>query len=215
MDKKLLVVATVAAVALSSGVFAAEKQGFYVGVQGGASRADDGSSLKDTTERYRAYGYEWKEGGFGWRALAGYQINRNFTVEGGYSRFADNNYKVNGGYNLTQKVAAWDLVGKAILPVGDGNFDIYAKAGAAYQINKFDGLRNGSVSNKKFLPVAGIGAAYNFDNGLAVDVSWTRVFGNNDSTLTQTGVNRYHLNIGQPNSDLVAVGLTYTFQQWA
>lgn len=215
MNKKLLVAAAVAAVTLSGGAFAAEKQGFYVGVQGGASRADDGDALKNNTEKSHLFGYEWKEGGFGWRALAGYQINRNFAIEGGYSLFADNNYQAYGRYNLTQKVSAWDVVGKAILPVGDSNFDVYAKAGAAYQINKFDGLVGGDNSSKKVRPVAGIGAAYNFDNGLAVDVSWTRIFGNDDTTFKRVAPNVAVLNIGQPNSDLVAVGLTYTFQQWA
>lgn len=217
MNKKLLVAAAVAAVTLSGGAFAAEKQGFYVGAQGGASRADDGSALKDNTEKFRDFGYEWKEGGFGWRALVGYQINRNFAIEGGYTHFADNNYQAYYHYDITQKVSAWDVVGKAILPVGDSNFDVYAKAGAAYQINKFDGANvlGGENSSKKVRPVAGIGAAYNLDNGLAVDVSWTRIFGNDDTTVTPIGDNKGVLNIGQPNSDFVAIGLTYTFQQWA
>lgn len=213
MNRKLLVAVAVAAVAASSSSFAAvEKHGFYVGAQGGVSRADDGSFLKDLTEKAPAY--EWKQGGFGWRALAGYQFNRTFSIEGGYTRFADNTYRADflvAGYDITHKTSAWDLVGKAALPIADSNFDVYAKAGAAYQKTEYTANTGISTrakldSKSKVRPVAGIGAAYNFDNGLALDISWTRIFGNG-----KTDIN----GIGQPDSDLVALGVTYTFQQWA
>ena len=209
MNKKLLVALAVASVAVSSASFAdVNRTGFYVGAQGGVSRANDGDYIKNYTEKFDSY--EWKQGGFGWRALAGYQINNYFAIEGGYTGFAKNTYRT-PLYDIDHKTSAWDLVGKAILPISNSNFDVYAKAGAAYQKTQYDGVvltvNPDFDSNSEIRPIAGIGAGYHFANGLGMGISWTRVFGRGTTTNPNDPA--------QPKSDLIALGLSYTFQQWA
>lgn len=213
MNKKLLVAFAAAAVAASSASFALDKQGFYVGADLGASRADDGDAFENAAKAYPSY--EVKQNGFGWRAFAGYNFSRNFAVEGGYTQYADNTYKAGIGaadaFDLTHKTSAWDLVAKAALPLADSNWDVYAKGGVAYQKTEYKGSMlgdSGSDSRTDFRPIAGAGVAYNFDNGVTVDLSWTRVFGNGKTELRKDGLN-------QPDSDLVSVGLIYNFQNWA
>jgi OOP family OmpA-OmpF porin len=54
-----------------------------------------------------------------WRILGGYQLNRNFAAELGYSNF--------GEFSST-KANAWELVGLGIFPV-TSQFGIYGKLG--------------------------------------------------------------------------------------
>lgn len=214
MNKKLVIAMAVAAVAASTSALAGvNKQGLYVGGSAGVSRADDGNFFKDETEAAGKLlgSYEWKQGGFGWSAFAGWNFNRNFAVEAGYMQFAKNNYKT-PNFDIDHKTSAWDLVGKASLPIAESNWDVYAKAGVAYQTTKYSSaaIQGDSKSDKAFRPVAGVGAGYNFDNGFGVDLSWSRVFGGG-TTKAHSGL----LELGQPNSDLIALSVTYNIQAWA
>jgi opacity protein-like surface antigen len=203
MNKKLLV--AVAVIAASSSAFAAvNKQGLYIGGQAGISRADYGSDLKDATEAVTNHKIE--QGGFGWAALAGFNFNKMFALEGGYIRYADNTYKQpDYNYEVKEKLSAWTLMAKASLPLSDSNFDVYAKAGAAYLQGKEEKTGYEDMSGHKVRPIAAIGGGYTFDNGLGIDLSVSHVFGSSQND----GIRKY------PNADMVAVGLTYNFQQWA
>src|SRR4030095_590520 len=94
-----------AALAMSAGALAQKQQagtGFYIG--GGVATADLGSD--DDTPL---------------KILGGYQINRHFAAEVGYSQLLDK-----GGVEVT----AFELVGVGMYPLGN-QFSIFGKLGFA------------------------------------------------------------------------------------
>lgn len=150
---------------------------------------------------------------FAGRLYAGYDFNRYFAVEAGYTRFSNTNIKINdvetdlltgkvinatgiSGHYETQAV---DAVGKVHAPIADG-FGVYAKAGVDYLDTKVS-IAGGKGSENNVGLVYGLGTDYQISPHLVADVSFTRLNGDNNP----------HSNHYQPNADLYAAGLTYKF----
>lgn len=209
--KKLLVVSAVAALGLSTVVFAGglpedmpmapvaagSDAGFYLGVEGGY----DMTHYKNLDKSYEVS----KDNGFAGRAFLGYDINKQFAVEFGYSYFfnkaklADKNEP--SSYYTQYKTQAFDLFGKGKLPITD-EFGLYAKLGVGYLMTSVtDYGWTGTESPKNFNVAYGAGMDYSITSNIIANVEWLRYNGNAKLTTKDY----------QPNADAFMVGLRYKF----
>jgi len=143
---------------------------------------------------------------FAGRVYIGYDFHKNFAIEAGYSQLFNNpEVTVNGiGYTLHDNTYAIDLMGKIKALVVD-NFGLYAKAGVAY-LNTDSGSSDlgypyysNSIDN---INVAyGLGAYYEFNKSITMDVSWLRFNGEQD--ISADGF--------QPYTDLFTIGIMWKF----
>ena len=102
--------------------------------------------------------------GFAWNGSLGYQFNRYFALESGYTGF----HQIKVG---TQKINTYgvDLLAKGIYPISN-QFNVFAKVGAMDLFSKR--LTNGVVGSKvsRIVPEFGIGTGYNLTHNLALTV---------------------------------------------
>ena len=211
--RKILAVSAIAALGLGSVAFAgglpeempiapvaAADAGFYLGIAGGYGLTgwDDaeGSYLHSADTIISKVA---SEDGFAGRLFAGYDFNRYFAVEAGYSYFF-NKVKFKDGisqeFDKVKNTQVIDLMGKIKAPVVDG-FDLYAKLGADYQMSNFDHAKN----RKNFNVAYGAGADYYITSNVIANIEWLRF--NGDSELKSKDY--------QPAADAFMVGLRYKF----
>jgi OOP family OmpA-OmpF porin len=63
-----------------------------------------------------------------WKIFGGYQVNRNFALEIGYTDLGEISDNVPGVFSETAESSAWELVGVGSLPVAN-NFSLHGKIG--------------------------------------------------------------------------------------
>lgn len=183
----------------SGSFFGGTDAGFVVGIQGGYadqhwdnlfSPAVAPANVKDT--------------GFSARGFVGYDINKMFGVETGYTYFPKTT--ISGVQNFDIKNYAVDLLAKLSVPVTNV-FSVYAKAGGSYLDAKADstvaGVSNSS-SHSHIGPAFGVGAAYEVVPNLAVDLSWMRYSGQGHTVQDNQMVY-------QSSPDAVFLGVSYKF----
>jgi OOP family OmpA-OmpF porin len=161
MNKKLLVAMLGAtAMAMSAGAMAQQKTqdhtGWYVGADIGTTDLDGADD--DTGTRF----------------VGGYNINRNFAAELGYSMLYDK-----GGVDVT----AWELVGIGKFPFGN-NFSVFGKLGFAMWDADFPG---GSDDGTDL--TFGLGVQYDFSRNFGVRGQWqTYDVGDGDADVLSLGI---------------------------
>ncbi len=225
--------------------------GAYIGGQLGYTKMNEGKGFRSsaktigsTVENGTKTGTKSikDNGGLGGRVFAGYQFNRNFAVEGGFTKYASNKYNAASNVALpTQQTAlndvkvtshSFDLDGKVILPLDTMSdsmkgFSVYGKAGASYMVSEAKGSTVSASSDQNAItstttsfkdkhsaiaPIAGAGVSYQLENGLAVDVDYTHVFGRNGiSSTTANPTSFTNLKKFVPSSNDVMGGLSYHF----
>ena len=152
-------------------------------------------------------------GGLGGRLFVGYNFNKYFGVEGGYTQYARSLYKASLGsdsVSLTYRDSnVFSIVGKAYLPIEDSGFNVYALAGianvkqtATVKINGTLGADTESESQSKIRPMYGIGGSYDINPHVTTSLEISRVqgFGN-----MKTSGNAF------ANADLISLNLAYNF----
>ncbi|HLF66062.1 MAG TPA: outer membrane beta-barrel protein, partial [Gammaproteobacteria bacterium] len=161
---------------------------FYIGGQGGYSRAIYDNRLNNEVQLYTSSSST--EGGLGGRVYAGVYFNPFFSAEVGYTQYADNDYKATSGassMDFNFENYAWDISGKLTYPFGMSApwlapYSTYFKFGAAYMTTKFTktgtlqpsfGTALASGKDTAWAPLIGIGAAVSFNPFIMMDVSWT------------------------------------------
>ncbi|HXJ53238.1 MAG TPA: outer membrane beta-barrel protein [Burkholderiales bacterium] len=169
----------------------AADQGFYAGVSIGQSSSSDactgvsgpGVSCDDKDTAFKIFG--------------GYQINRNFGVELGYTDLG----KVEahgGGVTASVESTAFELVGVGKFPINN-QFSVYGKLGFYRADSK--GRSNVGVSADETNTdlTYGLGVQYNFTGNLGVRGEWQRYssVGGGD--------------IGDSDVDVLSVGVVYKF----
>lgn len=209
--KKLLVISAVAALGLSSVAFAgglpedmnmgstpaasSYDTGLYLGIEGGYGITGLNSKDKSPAAGGGVFSVK-KDNGVVGRAFLGYDLNRYFAVEGGYTYFFNKaEINSNAGANTT-KTSAIDLMLKSKLPVVD-SFDLYAKVGGNYLMSKPDA--GDKVNN--FNVAYGAGADYYVTSNVIVNLEWLRF--NGKAKMSDA---KY-----QPNTNAFMVGLRYKF----
>jgi OOP family OmpA-OmpF porin len=120
------------------------------------------------------------------KILGGYQINRNFAAEVGYTDFGKTS---SGGTEV--KANAWEAVAVGILPIGD-KFGIFGKAGFFWGEAKGGGTTDDSVEL-----TYGVGVSYDFTKQFSIRGEWQK--------YTDVGN-------GATDIDVMSVGVVYRFR---
>jgi len=178
--------------------------GPYLGGQVGWGRIDEGSGYKNSTGTTTT-----ELGTFtGWRAYVGYSFIPFFSIESGYSYYPVNTYT--GTSNIEVRTYTIDLVGKLIIPLKIivkplARFSIYGKGGGAYVRTKITNSTVNTKTNNTIRPAYGAGFIFSFTDNIAVDASWTGVYGKNrvNSASDVTGGDP------TPTCNLFTLGLSY------
>ncbi|PCI39946.1 MAG: hypothetical protein COB50_00480 [Thiotrichales bacterium] len=176
--KKILAIAAAAALigGYSTVAFADEEvsaqqggaqNGFYVGAKGGYSWIDS----------YKITDTKRKTGNFAWGVEGGYDyaFNRTFSLglEVSYFDYGRTKYTGNTEGKFKSRSINLMLTGKAYV---QDNFNVFVKGGLARVKQKYSGKITGNTKNKT-KPIVEVGAGYQFNNNIGVDVSYVHVFG--------------------------------------
>ena len=141
----------------------------------------------------------------GYKLQAGYQLTKNFAVEGGYVDLGQAEIKstTTGGEIKTDwEAKGWNLDAVAIIPV-TGSFSVLAKFGvmqAKVEAKVHSSGASDSSNATHIAPIFGLGAAYAFNNNLSIRAeaeSYSSV-GNADKT-------------GRADVYLLSAGVAYKF----
>lgn len=178
--------------------YAYSDSGFVIGVQGGYAKTH-WSNLNNVFINLNDF-LSFSDGGFAARGYLGYDFNKFFGLEAGYTYLP----KATSDFgNITNY--ALDLIAKLSVPVV-GGFSVHAKAGGSYfHSSVSDGITDAfyfdNSSRGHFGPVFGVGAAYEIIPNLAIGLDWMRYSGNGKVSSSSY----------QPNPDAVFLGLSYKF----
>jgi OOP family OmpA-OmpF porin len=178
----LLVIGITLAVASNAAFTQQSDKGWYGGISVGRSKVDIDDSFVAVAGA-TASSITKDEKDTGYKLYAGYQFNRNFALEGGWTdfgRFSATNTvtaPAAGSLRSTIKASGLHLDAIGILPIQSG-FSLFGKIGTIYTTTKGSDTTTGAVV---LLPGAnpnprrrewnlkyGIGAAYDFTNTVGV-----------------------------------------------
>ena len=188
--------------AISAGTASAEGP-WYVGGSIGQSRADTQDVARDAANLLRDdYGAtsvysSQNETDTSWKLYAGYKLNKNFSIEGGYANFGQFDAKAGGiisGSPVTVKgtVDSYAIFVDAVgtLPLND-QFSLFGKVGGAYAHTKakVTGSWRGFVdsssdSANNFVPKLGLGAEFNITKSVAIRGEYEHYFNVGDKDKT-------------------------------
>ena len=185
--------------------------GPYIGANLGTTRAQfnndsinstllgQGFTVNSRTENNRSTGY---------KLFGGYQMNRNFAVEGGYFDLGRFNYSVNttplGTFTSDTRVRGLNLDLVGMLPLSD-QFSVFGRVGAAYAQSRANFARtnplllnNSPTSRNDTNLKVGLGMQYAITEALAVRAELERY------RVSDPVRNR-------GNIDMASIGLVYRF----
>jgi OOP family OmpA-OmpF porin len=197
MLKKVALAAAIASVGLSASAFAVTDNGLYAGLQLGQSR------VVDIPNTLPWAGADVDKNNFAGRVYLGYQFNKYISTELGYEDLGTvdiNHILHTPGMNSSIKQQAGDLIAKASLPIGD-HFNVFALGGGAYADFSQDNNNLANYSNvgnkgevSGIRPTYGVGASYDVNRKLSLDLSWRQIYGGSDvQSVNFTGVGlAYH-----------------------
>src|SRR5688572_12937014 len=151
-----------AAMTLSAGAMAQQDTGWYVGASIGQSDLDID---KDTA----------------WKFSLGYQLNRNLSVELGYTNLGE----VSAG-GVDVEATAWEVIGLYKFPVGN-QFSIYGLAGIA-MVEAEASFLGVTASDDSTELTFGVGAQYDFSRNLGIRAQWQRYGADEDIDVISIGV---------------------------
>lgn len=165
---KLKKTAIAAAMALAAGLpsvsmaQAMADTGWYVGASIGQSDLDID---KDTA----------------WKFSLGYQMNRNLSVELGYTNLGE----VSAG-GVDVEATGWEVIGLYKFPVGN-QFSIYGLAGIA-MVEAEASFLGVTVSDDSTELTFGVGAQYDFSRNMGLRAQWQRYGADEDIDVISIGV---------------------------
>jgi OOP family OmpA-OmpF porin len=179
----------------------AQDSGFYIGAGVGQAKAKD-ACAPEAGVVYTSC----DDKDTAWKILAGYDFNRNFAIEGGWTDLG----KVSAsgtvlGIPASADVSSkgWELVGVGSIPFND-KFSAYAKGGIYRWRVKGNavavGFGTASVNETGTDLTYGIGLRYNFTKSVGARLEWQRFNDVGDSNTT-----------GKSDVDLLSVGVVIKF----
>ncbi|OGB20614.1 MAG: flagellar motor protein MotB [Burkholderiales bacterium RIFCSPLOWO2_02_FULL_57_36] len=197
--------------AIASPFASADDKGWYVGTNVGQSRA----TIDDAriTDGLRAGGFASStiaddDRSTGFKIFGGYQLNKNFALEGGYFNLGKFGYTATtvpaGTLRGDIKVQGLNLDLVGILPITE-KFSAFGRAGVTYAEAKDRFTGTGAVRVNNPNPSK---RDTNFKVGLGLQYAFT------DALAVRGEVERYRINDAVGNKgdiDLVSVGLVYRF----
>lgn len=224
-----LCVAVISLSALTGMTYAATP-GAYMGLGLGGSKQETPTKVVDDlggTDLSQSH----KIGGLGGRVFGGYNFNQYFGIEAGVAQYAQSNVKFNVNnvmYNgvliknlngsVNYKMTAFDLVGKAYLPISDSGFNVYGLGGVALVHSQVQEKANASgqvfgqtvvgsgdesQTQNKLRPIVGVGASYAIpQTQLTTSFEYSHIIGKGDVETSSSAI---------PSADLVTLNLAYNF----
>ena len=196
----------------------AVESGFYMGVQIGNSKVNNGASTVQINSHkigpIKVYGTEVvtpSNTGMAERIYVGGQYNPFAAVELGFTHYAPSTFNVTAPTstltgNPQIRTIAIDLVGKGIFPVGNSGFGIFGKAGLAaasqsksgsLQVNSLGQPISGQGNKTSANLIYGLGVSYDVTQSWVADLTW--------SQIKAAG--------GIPTSTFLALGFSYHIVQ--
>jgi OOP family OmpA-OmpF porin len=192
----------------------AQDRGTYLGFGLGQSRLQADHAVIDAgvvRSGFASASTSFDERDSAWKLYLGYQFNRNFAFEAGYTDFgkfslstATTGPAANVGGNI--RAYAWSLDAVGLAPVST-RFTLFGKLGlqrwdteapvAAANAGAASSATLGARGNDWKL---GVGARYDLSRNVGVRFEWERFVNVGDSAAS-----------GRGNIDLIAIGLQYRF----
>lgn len=167
--------------------------GWYVG----------GSIGQSTTDCSAPAGFSCDDKDTAYKIFGGYQINRNFAAEAGYTDLGKVT-ATSGGTNVEVKATAWDLVGVGAFPLSN-QFSIYGKLGFySGELKVSSNLAAGSGKKTTTDLTYGAGVQYNFSRNLGLRGEWQRY---GSAKTPATGATTEEKN----DIDVLSVGVVWKF----
>lgn len=232
MRNKLLLVSAIAALGLSSVAFAGglpcemppapcavcSDSGVYIGLEGGYGMTNwknlDGYLWTDPTDIAsgdfpEAISVSDSDGLVG-RGFIGYNINKYFAIEGGFTQFGTKRTHISehDGVIVSALDQAIDLEFKLSAPLTD-EFYVYGKLGADYLMTNVREEAPITVGNLNHINVLfGAGVDYCVTPNIIINAEWMRYNGNPDMS---SGTDDYWFKNYQPYADAFMVGIRYRF----
>ena len=158
-----------------------------------------------------------QRGGLGGRVFGGYNFNKYVGLEAGLAAYTPSKYSATvdaSNSSLKYSLNAFDVVGKAYLPISDSGFNLYALAGGALVNSKtkfsdggvpaasgFSLPAAGSHSTTKVRPVYGLGASYDF-SAVTTNLEFSHIQGLGDTDTNGNAI---------PSANLLTLNLAYNF----
>ena len=198
-DKQVLLAAMLGATVMAAPAVsiaqARGETGWYLGGGIGQSQAKDGCT------GVGGAGVSCDDKDTALKILGGYQVNRYFAAELGYSDLGK--VKASGpGGSVDIKSNAWDVTAIGAFPLAN-QFSIFGRAGFYRSETKLGGLASGKKDTTDV--TYGAGVQYDFARNLGVRGEWQRyskVKARNDATGAE----------GESDVDVLGVSLIYRFQ---
>ena len=187
MKSKSSAMMVAAALALCALPAAAQERGFYAGLSVGQSTANG------ACDGIGGAGVSCDDSSNTWKLFGGYQVNRHFAAELGYSDQLAKASASGPGGTAQVKVSAWELVAVPSYPITD-QFSVYGKAGLYYATSKGTSSAGASASETDNGLTFGLGAGYQITKNVGARLEWQRY---ND--------------VGGPNIDALNLGVLYRF----
>lgn len=189
--KKLLIGLTLL---MGATVAAAQDQGFYVGGHIGQSM------YRSTCDELGGPGISCDDKDTAWKILGGYQFDRRFAVEIGYTNLGEVSARGPGG-TASAEASAFEIVGVGTLAINE-KFAVYGKLGVYRgevdgRINTFTVTGSASESNTDI--TGGFGVRFNLTRNVALRGEWQRYpdMGGPD--------------VGEDDIDVISIGVLFRF----
>jgi OOP family OmpA-OmpF porin len=196
-----LAILAIATISAFSAPAVAQDKGLYLGGSLGQSKVSldcTGASSCDDKDT-------------SWKIFAGYQVNRNFAIEVGYSNLGEATANVPafvvGGIpipasRVSIEATAWELVAVGSLPVAE-RFSLFGKLGL-YRADTdvsiaFTGAGTATDNDSNTDLTFGVGARYDFTRNLGLRAEWQRY------SDVKAG------DFGDSNVDVLSLGIIYRF----
>lgn len=199
---------------VASNVMAADEAGWYAGASVGRSSVDIDTNklVADAVAAGFATATATADtSGTAYKLFAGYKVNRNFAVEGGYTDLGSASLSmtttgpvasVNGDYKAT----VWEVNAVGILPIND-SFSVFGKLGYHWDDVKTTvaAISGGAgvTSNKDYSGndfKFGVGAEYNINRNVGIRLEFERYSNVGNSSTS-----------GGHDVDVASLGMAYRF----
>ncbi len=207
--KKQAIIEIVAAALVASvpAAHAAGNEGWYAGASLGQSVQRLGGSGLDSA--FAGQGIttstSMDRDTSAWSLFAGYQLNPNFALEGGYVNLGRFHYSSTASApaadTLSGDYGVRGLEGSAlgILPFGSG-WSAFGKLGLMYSDTRLNAGSGGAVavsdeSHRGTDPLLGAGLSYDLTQNVSLRGEWTRYFGVGDSATGKGDIDRYSVGV--------------------
>ena len=159
-----------AGMALSAGALAQGMRGpdagWYVGGTFGQSTADG------ACDDFAGTGLSCDDKDTAWKIFGGYQVNRNFAAEFGYTNLGE--ISVSGfGFNASAEATAWELVGVGSFPVAN-RLSLFGKIGFYRAEAEYEDNTGVTADESNTGLTFGFGARYDITRNLGLRLEWQR-----------------------------------------